>query len=322
MTTPTFDPYRDWLGIKEPGRPLDHYQLLRLKRFEDDLDKIRSNFQQLSTHVRKQLQGKAAPFAHKLLGELTKSMLCLTDTARKEEYDRSLGRTDTRERRLYKFDELLIARKVLTSEQLVKAQKFSHVTGVELHDAIVQQKLATAEVVTQIRAESLGVPYVDLNDADFTSETIAKLPAVMARQHSLLPLAVENGQVIVAAAGPFSTSVEDELRLRLGAPARLVLASPVKLHEAINKFYTREAAATEMGVGPTQMNQSAKVDTGPQIDPVERAKKRQQVTMVAGMLTFAAIALVGSNMGWPLLNVYGGGAVLAGIAAGIAWKMN
>ena len=27
--------YRDWLGIKETARPLNHYQLLRLKPFED-----------------------------------------------------------------------------------------------------------------------------------------------------------------------------------------------------------------------------------------------------------------------------------------------
>jgi hypothetical protein len=322
MTTPTFDPYRDWLGIQDTQRPLDHYQLLRLKRFEDDLGKIRENYQKLSTHVRKQLAGKAAPFAHKLLGELTKSMLCLTDASRKEEYDSSLGRTGSGERKLYKFDDLLIARKILTSEQLVKAQKFSHVTGIELHDAIVQQKLATAEVVTQIRAESMGVPYVDLTDADFTAETIAKLPAVLARQHSLMPLAVENGQIIVAAAGPFSTAVEDELRLRLGMPARLVLASPAKLHEAVNKFYTKEAAASEMGITRPTVD-TAKVDTGPPIDPVERAKKRQQMTMVAGMMTFAVIAMLGNNVfEWSLLTTWGGGALLGGIAAAIAWKMN
>lgn len=322
MSTPqTFDPYRDWLGVKETQRPLDHYQLLRLKRFEDDLAKIRSNYQQLSVHVRKQLQGKAAPVAHKLLGEMTKAMLCLTDNSRKDDYDRSLGRTDGAERKLHKLEDLLIARKVLTSEQLVKAQKFSHVTGVELHDAIVQQKLASAETVAQMRAESLGVPFVDMAEAEFDAEVIAKVPAVLGRQHTILPLAIENGQVMVAATGPLSPAVEDELRLRTGMPPRLVLAAPAKLHEAVNKFYTKDAAAAEMGQVRPQVEQ--KVDTGPQIDPVERAKKRQQITMVAGMLTFAGVAIIGNNvLNWELLTAWGLGAVLAAIAAGIAWKVN
>ena len=29
------DVYRDWLSITETARPLNHYQLLRLKSFED-----------------------------------------------------------------------------------------------------------------------------------------------------------------------------------------------------------------------------------------------------------------------------------------------
>ena len=37
------DVYRDWLQITETARPLSHYQLLRLPKFEDDVAKIRSS---------------------------------------------------------------------------------------------------------------------------------------------------------------------------------------------------------------------------------------------------------------------------------------
>lgn len=322
MTPNTFDPYRDWLGIQDAKRPPDHYQLLRLKRFEDDPAKVRENYHKLSAHIRKQLQGKAAPTAHRILAELTKAMLCLTDTGRKAEYDTSQGRTGIAEKRLHKFDELLIARKILAREQLVKAQKFSHITGIELHDAIVQQKLATAEVVAQVRAESMGVPYVDLAEAEIDVEAVGKLPAVLARQHSILPLVIENGQVMIAASGPLSPAVEDEVRLRFGMPPRLVLCAPVMLHEAVNKHYTRDAAAAEMGV--TRPQADDKTENREPVDPVERAKKRQQMTMVSGMLAFAAVAIGGNLLGFgaDLLKLYGAGAVVAALAAGIAWKMN
>lgn len=41
------DVYTDWLGIPDGPRPPDHYQLLRLVKFEDDLDKINKFYKKL-----------------------------------------------------------------------------------------------------------------------------------------------------------------------------------------------------------------------------------------------------------------------------------
>ena len=47
------DIYARWLGITETARPLNHYQLLRLKNFEDDAGQIRAHYNKMSAHVRK-----------------------------------------------------------------------------------------------------------------------------------------------------------------------------------------------------------------------------------------------------------------------------
>ena len=54
----TLDVYRDWLQIPEKTRPLNHYQLLRLKQFEDDAGKIREHYRKLNGHVRKFAAGE------------------------------------------------------------------------------------------------------------------------------------------------------------------------------------------------------------------------------------------------------------------------
>ena len=87
------DVYRNWLGITETARPLDYYTLLKLKRFEDAVDKIRANYRQLNAHVRKYAAGEFGPQSQALLNELAKAMLCLTDAHRKAEYDATHGRT-------------------------------------------------------------------------------------------------------------------------------------------------------------------------------------------------------------------------------------
>ena len=38
------DVYKEWLGIPAGTRPPDHYTLLRLVQFEDDIEKIRNNY--------------------------------------------------------------------------------------------------------------------------------------------------------------------------------------------------------------------------------------------------------------------------------------
>src|SRR5690606_9492350 len=80
-TTP-IDVYKDWLGIPEGPRPPDHYQLLRLVRFEDDAEKIRAHYKKLNAHVRKYATGTYSVESQDLLNELAKAMLCLTDEER------------------------------------------------------------------------------------------------------------------------------------------------------------------------------------------------------------------------------------------------
>ena len=36
------DVYKSWLGITDANRPLNYYQLLRLKKFEDDAALVRA----------------------------------------------------------------------------------------------------------------------------------------------------------------------------------------------------------------------------------------------------------------------------------------
>ena len=43
------DFYKEWLGIPDGPRPPDHYELLRLKQFDDETAKVRANYKKLNT---------------------------------------------------------------------------------------------------------------------------------------------------------------------------------------------------------------------------------------------------------------------------------
>jgi hypothetical protein len=279
------DVYREWLKIPDADRPLSHYQLLRLTKFEDDVAKIRGNYRKMNAHVRKFAAGEYQQQSQDLLNELAKAMLCLTDARRKSEYDAGLGRTTAAgERRT--LEQILIAGKLADSDQLAKARNYAAAVGIDLHEALVQQKLAADDVVMQAYAESIGLPYVDLEETGVDAAVAPRVPAVLARQHSLVPVLVDDNQVLLASPNPIAPDVEEELRLRLGMGVRSVLCTVSKLNQAIEKHYSKEAAQRELAsgkAGPVKAGQpvaaapATAAAARPALTPEERAaaKKRR-----------------------------------------------
>jgi hypothetical protein len=242
------DVYRDWLGIQDTNRPLNYYQLLRLKKFEDDTEKIRAQYRKLNAHVRKYAAGQYGEQSQQLLNELARAMLCLTDAKRKAEYDASLGRKE--EAKLGRsLEELLVRRKVVTSAQLDKARNYSLAVGVEIREALVQQKLAPQEAVMQAYADSVGVPFIDLDDIGIDESLVPQVPALIARTHSCAPVMVDDGQLLMASPNLIPPDIEEELRLRIGLPIRIVLCTGAQIHAVIDKYFPREAAEAELAAG-------------------------------------------------------------------------
>ena len=224
-------------------------------------------------------------------------MLCLTDARRKAEYDASLGREDTQPGRRRTIEELLLARKVIDQSQLEKARKFANAVGMDIHDAVVQQKMAKAEVVMQIYAESLGLPYVELADVGCDPELLPRVPAMLARQHSCVPVMVDDGQVLMASPHPLQHEIEDQLRLRLDMPVRTVLCTAAGVNAAIATHYPKEAAAAEMAAASHSPPKASASGTDVSGAPVEMdwaaakeaKKKRLMTAIVTFNFTFMAV---------------------------------
>jgi hypothetical protein len=247
------DVYKEWLGIPDGPRPPDHYQLLRLKQFEDSVDKVRANYKKLNGHVRKYATGQYMEESQALLNELAKVMLCLTDLERKRAYDVSLGREfDEEQLGPRTMDAILIDQNHITAEQAQEARDYAEKVGVDVNDAFIQLKLVSPDVAAQALAQELGLPYVDLTETTPDDDVLDVVPKMTIKQHSILPLFSDEGVVLVACVTHLSHELEDELRLRFSMPVRSVLASQQAIHQAIAKYYSvdaqkERAAAREEG---------------------------------------------------------------------------
>lgn len=294
------DVYREWLGITETARPLNYYQLLRLPQFDDNVARVRANYRKMNAHVRKFATGEFAAESQALLNELAKAMLCLTDADRKREYDASLGRRDAGQGRRRTFEDILLANKVVNQDQLAKARSFADAVGLSMRDAVVQQKLASADVVMMSYAESLGLPYVELEDVGVDEQMAACVPPDIARQHACVPVMVDHGFLMMASPNPIIPDVEEELRLRFNMPVRSVLCTAAGVNQAVAKYYPRGmVAAMPVPQGQTssaaaQAAPAAVPATAPAAQPAlspvdarERVKSQVVIAATAGGLTVA-----------------------------------
>ena len=273
------DVYRDWLGIAETARPLSYYQLLRLKQFEDNPAKIREHYRKMNAHVRKFAAGDFAKQSQDLLNELAKAMLCLTDAQRKREYDATLGRKDEGAGKRRTLEEILLAEKAINPAQLEKARNYAKAIGLEIRDALVQQKAAAPDVVMLAYAESIGLPFIDLADVGIDEALVPQVPSALARAHSCAPVMCDGGQLLMASPNPLTPDVEEELRLRLNMPVRTILCTPVSINAIIAKHYAKDNSPA-----PVPVAKKPATKKGPSLPSMPSMPSMPKVSMPTGWM--------------------------------------
>lgn len=234
------DFYKEWLGIPEGPRPPDHYELLRVVRFEDDAEKIRAHYKKLNAHVRKYATGQYSVQSQEILNEMAKAMLCLTDVERKRDYDESLGRELPPEKDDYGRQpilDVLCRQNDITRDQKREIEEFADRRGLSHRDAVVQMKLVPAEKAARALAVQLGFPFIDMEDMLPEDDTLDLVPRQLVKQHSFIPLFIDDGQLLVATVDQLDHELEEELRLRYDAPVRTVIAAPRAINQAVAKYY-------------------------------------------------------------------------------------
>ena len=87
----TFDPYHQWLGIRDAERPPNHYRLLGVEMFEADPAVIDHAADRQMAHLRTFQNGPHSDASQQLLNEVAAARVCLLDATKKAVYDFKLS---------------------------------------------------------------------------------------------------------------------------------------------------------------------------------------------------------------------------------------
>ena len=86
-TNENIDPYLLWLGIRDPQRPPNHYQLLGIDVYERNPDTISSAAQRRLARVNSLGKEEYPELAARLTGEIQTAASCLLLESTREQYE-------------------------------------------------------------------------------------------------------------------------------------------------------------------------------------------------------------------------------------------
>ncbi len=86
-------------------------------------------------------------------------------------------------------------------------------------------------------AEAMGVPFLALADLEGSHEARLKLSTKVAFQYSVIPVAMQEGALLVALGDPFDGNVLSAVRYDAGCPIKIGLATSEDIEKALKKYY-------------------------------------------------------------------------------------
>ena len=133
--------------------------------------------------------------------------------------------------------ELLINEGLITDKQLETVLREQKNSDDFVCTIIVKLGFAPEEKIFSVLSRQLNIPYVNLKNIEVGPLVIQKVSAKFSSHYKIVPIEFKENTLVVAMTDPLDVRTLDDLRLLLDIEVKGVLASEVRILEAIRKYY-------------------------------------------------------------------------------------
>jgi type IV pilus assembly protein PilB len=133
--------------------------------------------------------------------------------------------------------DLLLAEGLLTEEQLDAATREQDETGKPLGRLLIEQGIITEAELVRTLANQVGLEFIDLADRVVDPSVASLVSEALARRYQAIPVAWEDGRLIVAMADPSNVFAVDDIRAMTGADVKMVVSTASQIMDTIDHFY-------------------------------------------------------------------------------------
>jgi type II secretion system protein E len=148
-----------------------------------------------------------------------------------------------------------------------------------LHEVLIEKGFAKEEHVLAALADEFGMELVDLTNVKVDPETLQAMPLKLVHRRSLMPLARNNGTLVVATGDPYDVYALDELQTLTGLHVQSVLASPREIQRLI-KTHFGVGGETVSDMVREREKEEVELLEELELDDSEAAKMAQEASVV------------------------------------------
>ena len=132
--------------------------------------------------------------------------------------------------------DILLDEGLVTEAQLTTALDEQSARGESLGRVLVEIGMLTEAQLVQALARQVGMEYVELTDYPVDRTAVALVPGAVCRRHTVLPIAVEDGMLVMAMSNPGNVVAVDDARAISGMVVRPMVATREDLLAAIDRY--------------------------------------------------------------------------------------
>src|SRR5919112_187709 len=138
---------------------------------------------------------------------------------------------------LMQLADILLSEGLVDEGQLNAAFDEQQRAGRALGRVLVEQGVLTESQLVAALAQQIGLPFVDLSDFPVDGAAIASVPPSVCRRYNALPIAYEDGKLVVAMSDPANVFAIDDIRSLTGVEVKPAVATKSDVTAAINRYH-------------------------------------------------------------------------------------
>lgn len=136
--------------------------------------------------------------------------------------------------------QVLLQRRVVTSEQLQQALDMQKENGGLLGEILIKLGATTEEDIVQALAIQHDFPYLPLANYNIDEESLKLIPENIVRKYGLLPIDKMGDVLTVVMANPLNEQVLAEIETLTKCKIEIFVATYTEIKEAIERCYAQK----------------------------------------------------------------------------------
>jgi type IV pilus assembly protein PilB len=197
-----------------------------------------------------------------------------------------------------RLGELLVREKLISLQQLQRAQDEAKRSGRRLGATLTQMGFVNDTDLTNFLARQYSLPSINLHEFDVDPDVLKLVPRDIARKHMVIPVNRAGATLIVAMSDPSNIYAIDELKFLTQYNIEPVVASEQSIEEAIQRYYEKAPDLTEM-VGEMELDDvdfESGGDDSVNVVDLEKQSGEAPVVKLCNMILLAAIKKKASDI--------------------------